>query len=136
MNNLRVPYVRCYNQHVNDVSLAKESRPMQEVYRSRMFINYVHSLFREYGKYEGDYFTLFASDLPLYEKKIFLSHLIYPSDYEDYTSSSERTNAAIEEYLPEMQMCIDNEHDDFYHEWTKTYGLDQWPYPEQINEGV
>jgi hypothetical protein len=81
----------------------------------RMLRNYIHGVIREHGNFNGDYFSLFANDLPLYEKKIFMSYILSPAIYSDLTCN---------EYLEEMQEIINNEIDDFYHEWNNSKGFD------------
>lgn len=83
--------------------------------KSRSFDNFVNNLIRENGNYTRDGFSLFAGDLPDFEKKIFLSYLVGPLTFEDLTENHFRTKEAFIEYEPEMQFAINEHLDECFH---------------------
>jgi hypothetical protein len=84
-------------------------------YIDKVRSNYVRAVIREYAEFKNDYFSLFASDLPIHEKKIFMTYILDPVIYQDLT---------CEEYVPEMQQAIDAEIDDYYHDYMREKGFD------------
>jgi hypothetical protein len=84
---------------------------------------FLRSLIREHAKATTDGYLLYARDLPLYDKKIFLSYMIDAEEYEDATSSPYLTAALIEEFINDMQTGINNVIDDVWHEDMQEMGL-------------
>ena len=81
---------------------------------SKSLRSYIHDLIREHKTADRDGYHLYINDLPIHDIKVFLSHILHPSDYEYAISSSQRTSAALHEYGSEMQSLINNEIDDIY----------------------
>jgi len=89
----------------------------------KAFRTFLDSIIRENATHRDDCYNLFASDLSYYDKKMFMTYLITPDDYEDFTSNSVREREAIKEYEKEMQYLIDDRINDLYHEDMREMGL-------------
>lgn len=91
---------------------------------------FVCSLISENATHVHDHFVLYAEDLSLIDQQLFLSRLCCAEDYADFCADDTRLQAAIEEFLPEMQFFIDENIDDVYREsmeeaglvWSRTHG--------------
>lgn len=79
----------------------------------KFMLDYASSVVREYAKWTEDGYELWACQLPRYEKKIFLSHVIDEdfddpvAAYEDFTKTVYAEDAAFSEYEKSMQYWID-----------------------------
>lgn len=86
-------------------------------------VDFVRDLINENAYYENGVLTLYVHDLSFDEKKIFLSIIVEPEDYEYYCQSQTRLEAAIQEYTKAMQKRIDDIIDDVWHENMQEMGL-------------
>lgn len=84
---------------------------------------YVQNLIREHARQSIDGYHLFISDLPIYDKKIFLSHLVHPCDYECFYDTPEGIAAAVMEYSDEMQGIINQLINELYSNDMQEKGL-------------
>lgn len=79
----------------------------------KFMLDYASNLVREYAKWTEDGYVLWASQLPRYEKKTFLSYVIEEdfedpiAAFEDFTTTPAREDAAFSEYENSMQYWID-----------------------------
>lgn len=128
MKTTSIPYVRRYAQEgrkpMND-EISRDGFWVKKERHSKAFMNYIDSVIREYATLRNDCFELHINSLPLCEKKIFLSYLVYPADYEDYVSSPTLCEMAIEEYSNQMQIAIDDNICQYYHDWVRNAGFDE-----------
>ncbi len=85
--------------------------------------SFIQNIIRENAKHSKDGYTLFASDLPLEDKIIFLSHILEAEDYEDALANPIRTQEYIKDHLSLMQQIIDTEIDDVYHDDMREMGM-------------
>jgi hypothetical protein len=89
----------------------------------RMTENFVKSLIRENATYENGGLSLFVSSLSRIEKKLFLSYVVEPSEYEWLCENDVRLYAAFDEYEKDMQGLIDKYLDESWHEAMQERGL-------------
>lgn len=82
----------------------------------REFRHFLDDLIRSNATYKHGCYQLYACDLAYEDKKIFLTYLVTPEDYEDYIENSNRERVALEEYEGEMQYLINDRIDDIWHE--------------------
>lgn len=83
---------------------------------SRALKYYIHDIIRSYKDIDPEYYSLFVDDLPLHDKKIFLSHIVSAEDYELFCSNKSGVEALIIENKSYMQSLINNEIDQVYTE--------------------
>ena len=81
------------------------------------FHSFLDNIILENATRNSDYWSLGSKDIPYHDKKIFLSYLTTPDDFEYFTASPIRERLALEEYEKEMQYLIDERIDDVYHEY-------------------
>ncbi|HLX54258.1 MAG TPA: hypothetical protein VKR58_09970 [Aquella sp.] len=83
---------------------------------SRALTSYIHDIIRSYKEVDPEYYSLFVDELPLHDKKIFLSHIVSAEDYELFCSNESGVNALVIENKKYMQSLIDNEIDQVHTE--------------------
>lgn len=90
----------------------------------RQTTNFVHRLIRANGTFSStDGFSLSIHDVDPLDKKLFLSYILEPSEFEDFCENYIRLQAGFKEYEKVMQACIDQEVDEVYHEDMQEMGL-------------
>ena len=83
---------------------------------SKTFRVLIDQIIRENAKYDNGCYSLFACDLPQYDKRLLLSYLIPIEDYEVYIKDSYKERAAFIEHEDEMQYLINDRINDVWHE--------------------
>lgn len=89
----------------------------------KSYDTFITNLIKEYATRRSDGYYLHASDLPLSELKIFLSHILSAEDYEDALDNPVRTQEYIREFKSDIQYAIDDRIDDVYHEYMNDSGF-------------
>lgn len=92
--------------------------------------SFVKSLIHENAHYHQGGFSLVVSSLSRIEKKLFLSYIVEPSEYEWLCENDARLYAAFDEYKAEMQSLIDHYIDDVWHEAMQERGLTMGTYKD------
>jgi hypothetical protein len=80
------------------------------------FHHFLDSIIREHAEVSEDGYSLSAHLLPYEDKKLFLTYLVVPEDYEYLTENPLRERLAILDHEPAMQYMINDRIDDLYHE--------------------
>lgn len=92
------------------------------MYTSKLLFNFLHDLIRTYKSITRDGYSLHVDNLPHYEKKLFLSHIVDAYEYEFLCESPSLLDAGINEYKKMMQRLIDQEIDGIYFEDQRAKG--------------
>lgn len=82
----------------------------------KIFYRFLDELIRENYTYDRYSCTLSTSSLHFDDKKMFLTFLISPDEYQDYAQNETRLREAINEYDDYMQHLIDDRISDIWHE--------------------
>lgn len=80
------------------------------------FTRLVHSLIREYGKYENGTYSVDAGSLDISDQKLVISHLESAEWYEWASESSSRTTLLFSEHEKHLQRVIDENAYEVYRE--------------------
>ncbi len=96
----------------------------------KAFRSYLDSVIRENCCYHNGCYSLYAYDIPYEDKKILLSYLVSPEDFEDLTSNATRERVAFADYEDDMQFLIDNRINDLWHEDMQEMGLHACSYQD------
>jgi hypothetical protein len=89
----------------------------------RMTKDFVKSLIHECAHYHDGALSLSVSSLSHIDKKLFLSYIVDPSEYEWLCENDARLYAAFDEYKTDMQSLVDNYIDEVWHETMQEKGL-------------
>jgi hypothetical protein len=100
-----------------------DSQEGKKMLRNAPFNLFLDDFIRTNANHDNDGYTLFASNLDLIDKKLFLSYLVDLEDYEDFIANDTRIQEAIKDYKEEMQYLIDQRIDEVYHEDMEEMGL-------------
>jgi hypothetical protein len=76
---------------------------------SRAFYKFVNSLIEEHKEIDRDGYKIDINSFPLYDKKILLSHLVGPSEYEWANQNESRINCLFQEYHDYLKEIFDTQ---------------------------
>ena len=105
------------------LNIGKQATKEGSSVNERELLIYVTDIILEYAKRNADHWVLYADELPYQERKIFLSKLISANQYADFTSNHVREQAAIDEYLDEMQWHINDRIDEVFEDHMDDCGM-------------
>lgn len=98
----------------------KDVNDLLKISAKRVFIR---DLINDYATYRYGGMSLYVSEIPKAEKKIFLSHIIPAKEYEWFVQDETRLEIGFEEYAPRMQRLIDEQIEEVYHETMEEAGM-------------
>lgn len=106
----------CTIQNVNESNQDNFCSMDGEIMLAREFKKLIDQIIRENATYRNGCFSLFASDLPLYDKRLLLSYLIPIDEYEECLKDSTKEVIAFKENEKGMQFLINERIDNVWHE--------------------
>lgn len=83
----------------------------------------IHSIVREYGQYCDGSYSVYLSDIDNADRKLLLSHLSSPEEYEMAVSNSVFMTELWNENVHHIQSLIDHESSEVYREDMEEMGL-------------
>ncbi len=83
----------------------------------------LHSVIREYGKSDGDSYSVDLATIGIDDRKLILSHILDSEEYEWATISWRRINAVFDDNADYVQKLIDAETWEVYREDQEEMGL-------------
>ena len=87
------------------------------------FKQYIHGLMEEYAEYNFVGVTLDIQKLPLYEKRLLLSHVLDADDYEDSLRSPTATEAYLSDTERYMKEIISEVCEEAYQDFMEESGF-------------
>jgi hypothetical protein len=73
------------------------------------FTRLIHNVIREYGTYGDNSYTVYMSDIGTTDRRLLLSHVLDPDEYEETCESVTRIDAAWNEKKKYLQSMIQHE---------------------------
>lgn len=84
--------------------------------------SFIVDIIREYGKFNSNHYTLFASDLPVEIQRLFLHYILDEDSLDDLAANPSLYNAYLREYRDDLQAAIDSRADDVFREFMEEAG--------------